>query len=541
MSRKPEPIRLRRSAVPGKVPTPDQIEYGEIAVNTHDGKIFLKRNKDALEQIMEFVGKVPIENVIFVQKAGLDTNDGNSWDSAYATFEKALEKAATRNGAITLIDVGPGTYITRGHLDMPDNTLIRCVHRSVFIRPEAGYEERNVFRMGSGCFIEGPEFEGWRIDDLDNPTEGFAASFRPGAVITRAPYVHKIGMRSIPTWTTVAPPLDRANGNPLVGKGGGVVLADGLVCSPYSVYPNIMTWGATPVSQNGIGYVAKNGGLVNAVNAISIWAHKHFYAIDGGQIILSSCATQFGDYTLVSKGVRRIVVPNKSGTQLTIKTAAAASVAAEKINIGNSLWADLVSKNSVIGWTSTDEQYTKTDTANLVQCISWVLQTADEKPMIDFTKGLFDTQGNSVIDTAKLPIFIYSFGYIRDQIVLLNNMDASAIGIVEDLISTLIANILNPTRVSLPSTITAISHTWTAIMAGVALTKIPPAQNFNSIQESILELDQGIVIASGQDDQGSALFIGGMEINADTGELSGPPFEQSVNRIATRTSIARSF
>ena len=51
----------------------------------------------------------------------------------------------------------------------------------------------------------------------------------------------------------------------------------------------------------------------------------------------------------------------------------------------------------------------------------------------------------------------------------------------------------------------------------------------------------GVVIASGQDDQGSALFIGGMKIDADTGELTGPPFEQSVNRIATRAAIARSF
>jgi hypothetical protein len=50
-----------------------------------------------------------------------------------------------------------------------------------------------------------------------------------------------------------------------------------------------------------------------------------------------------------------------------------------------------------------------------------------------------------------------------------------------------------------------------------------------------------VVIASGQDDQGSALFIGGMKIDADTGELTGPPFEQSVNRIATRAAIARSF
>ena len=541
MSRPPGPITLRRSAVPGKVPSLEQLEYGEIAVNTYDGKIFLKRNKDALEQIIEFVGNVPIENVIFVQKAGLDTNEGNSWDSAYATFEKALETAATRNGEITLIDVGPGVYLTRGHLDMPDNTLIRCVHRSVFIRPEPGYEERNVFRMGSGCFIEGPEFEGWRVNDFDDPTEGFAASFRPGAVITRAPYVHKIGMRRLPTWTTIAPPLDRENGNPLVGRGGGVVLADGLVCSPYSVFPNIMTWGATPVSQNGIGYVAKNGGLVNAVNAISILAHKHFYAIDGGQIILSSCATQFGDYTMVSKGVRRILNPYKAEIELVKRTVSANIVATAKTNIANALWNDLVTNNYTAGWTSSDEEYTKTDTENLVQCISWVLQSANEKPMLDFAKGLFDTQANSIIDTNKLSAFIYSFGYIRDYINSLIISDSTARSIVTELIAKLIHTVETPIKVSLPSTITAIGHTWTAIMAGVALTKIPPAQNFNSIQESILELEQGIVIASGQDDQGSALFIGGMEINADTGELSGPPFQQSVNRIATRSSIARSF
>ena len=37
------------------------------------------------------------------------------------------------------------------------------------------------------------------------------------------------------------------------------------------------------------------------------------------------------------------------------------------------------------------------------------------------------------------------------------------------------------------------------------------------------------------------LFVGGMRIDADTGELSGPPFDQAVNRIATRAAIARSF
>jgi hypothetical protein len=89
-----------------------------------------------------------------------------------------------------------------------------------------------------------------------------------------------------------------------------------------------------------------------------------------------------------------------------------------------------------------------------------------------------------------------------------------------------------------PSTITAIGHTWTGVLAGVALTKIPPVFNRSNLEASILEQDSGVVIASGQDDQGSALFVGGMKINSDTGELSGPPFESAVGRIATRSAIA---
>lgn len=37
-------VQLRRSAVPGKVPTTAQIDLGELAINTRDGKLFLKRD-----------------------------------------------------------------------------------------------------------------------------------------------------------------------------------------------------------------------------------------------------------------------------------------------------------------------------------------------------------------------------------------------------------------------------------------------------------------------------------------------------------------
>jgi hypothetical protein len=116
------------------------------------------------------------------------------------------------------------------------------------------------------------------------------------------------------------------------------------------------------------------------------------------------------------------------------------------------------------------------------------------------------------------------------------NVDSQAI--IGALVTALETTVVTPTRRTQPSTITAIGHTWTGVLAGVALTKIPPAFNRANLEASILEQDSGIVIASGQDDQGSALFVGGMKISADTGELSGPPFDSAVGRIATKTAIA---
>lgn len=544
-------IKLRRSAVPGKVPTTEQLALGEIALNTYDGKLFIKRFKEfydedlsanvTIEDVISFAGDIPVENTIFVQKGGSDYNSGKSWNDSFLTIEKALEAAEAR-ASLTLIDIGPGTYTTRGHLDMPDNTIIRAAHRSVTIRPEVGFEVRNAFRMGSGCFLEGPVFEGWRLDSLENPTEGFAVSFRPGAVITRAPYAHKIVVRTNPYWDTVAPPLDRENANPLVGIGAGVVLADGSVCSPYSIYPNIMTWGATPVSHNGIGYCAKNGALINAVNAVSIWAHKHFLALAGGQIILSSCSSQFGDYTMVSSGSRQIVLPSEvvEGS-LSVQAAAATAINSSKTTIINDMWNALVAGGYTTGWNADDETFTRRDAATFIQSMVWVLQTSNEKPMLDFAKGLFNTNGVKVYSIDKEPAFIYAFQYMRDQMKALVDVGSATDTIIDNLVAALVDTIENTVTATEPSTITAIGHTWTGIMAGVALTKMPPARNFATIEESILELENGVVIASGQDDQGSALFIGGMKIDADTGELTGPPFEQSVNRIATRAAIARSF
>jgi hypothetical protein len=398
-------IRLKRSDVPDRIPSVEQLELGEVAINTYDGTLYFKQHQEyfdddlqeivTVDKVIEFTSHVAVENTLYVQKAGSDTNSGSSWSSAFASIDKAV-KAAELRQTMTLIYVGPGIYFTKGHIDVADNTVISATHRSAFIKPVAGYEERNVFRLGSGCFLEGFVFEGWRLDNLENPTEGFAACFRPGANITRVPYVHKVVVRTPPYWTTVAPPLDRQNANPLVGRGAGVILADGAVLDPDSIFPNIMAWGATPVTHNGIGYCAKNGALINAVNAISVWCHKHFLAIDGGQIILSACSTQFGDYALVSQGVKQVIVPNETNVELFVDQAASTAISNASDDIKTNLISELTNQGFTTNWPDSYNDLTTRDAGLFLQSMSWVLQAANEKPMLDFSKGMYNVAGNRV-------------------------------------------------------------------------------------------------------------------------------------------------
>lgn len=543
------PIKI--SQLPELTSFSSDVDTLMVVVDLTEPDTYVRTKKITVENFLKSAleyGETP--NVFYVSTIGDDTeNNGSSWERAFLTIEKALEAASNvASEQVKLIEIAPGIYETQGHLDMPDNTVIRAAHRTVIIRPESGYEERNVFRMGSGCFLEGPVFEDWRLDDMDNPSEGFAVSFRPGAIIRRVPYAHKIAVRTTPYWGVVPPPLDRANGNPLVGRGAGVALADGDVCSPYSIFPNIMTWGATPVSHNGIGYCAKNGGLINAINAVSIWQHRHFYALNGGQIILSACSTQFGDYTMVAKGGRNVIVPDEVTIQLTQQANANTTIQSSANTIIDDLWIELsttINPNTgnvwTAGWDSEDETFTRRDARTFLQSLGWVLTTANEKPMLDFAKGLFDVDGTIVFSPDKIDALKYSFEFMRDEINILPGVNANSQTIVTSLVSSLNNTISDPTTKTEPSTITAIGHTWSSIFAGVALTKIPPAKNLAKIQDSILEIDQGVVIASGQDDQGSALFVGGMTIDSDTGELGGSPFISAVNRIANKTVISRSF
>ncbi|MEK9897012.1 MAG: hypothetical protein VW518_11405, partial [Burkholderiaceae bacterium] len=62
-------ILFPRSDIPNRPPTINEIDFGEIAINTHDGKAFIKRNRDG-EVSIQAIGSEAVDNVYYVSKSG---------------------------------------------------------------------------------------------------------------------------------------------------------------------------------------------------------------------------------------------------------------------------------------------------------------------------------------------------------------------------------------------------------------------------------------------------------------------------------------
>ena len=79
-------IKLRRSGVAGKLPTTAQLDLGEIALNTHDGRLYIKKSVDSVESIVGFYGSPVSEETIYVDSY---TGDGATTDYALTFIPKA--------------------------------------------------------------------------------------------------------------------------------------------------------------------------------------------------------------------------------------------------------------------------------------------------------------------------------------------------------------------------------------------------------------------------------------------------------------------
>ena len=90
-------ILFPRSDIPNRAPTLNEIDFGEIAINTHDGKAFIKRQANG-EVTIESIGTEQVDNVYYVSKSGDYGNDGRSLMNSFKTVDSAVATVLAKQG-----------------------------------------------------------------------------------------------------------------------------------------------------------------------------------------------------------------------------------------------------------------------------------------------------------------------------------------------------------------------------------------------------------------------------------------------------------
>jgi len=504
---------------------------------------------------------------LYVRSDGSNTNHGRNPTYGLKNIERAQEilyaLPSPEGWTIKMMD----DFSIAGELELPDFTTVvgDNMQRRTVCRPTAGNQVRNVFLCGNGVHLYGIKFTGWQVDDFSNPTKGFAMAFRPGAIILPGgvPYGQNCVVTSSATEIPTPYPTDSLNGNPSYPRGGGCVLADASVLSAYSVYGNIMTWGFTPASPNGLGYVAKNRGFVNPVNAIGVGAHRHFMCRDGGQMLVSGSSSQFGDYSFWSEGSCRRIVPLKIAANLiTSQSTATAIINAQKAALIDDMWAFLLANHGAGSWPANFQALTRKDAGLFLDALASSLTYGFERPMLNFAEGMFKFNGDCVYTYAYDTAFHASWDRMITTLLATNQLTTGSAAMAQALVARLQVTLDNhwyevgqgplplggpipdrgeTVRRPLRSLITAINHQWTDPLGGVEYLRVPPARRANQIERSIMRRNGGQVIFSGQDDRGNARFVGGLIIDARSGQLGGPPFDRALRNRVTRAAISQSF
>ena len=263
-------IKLKRSSVPGKIPTTEQLNLGEVAINTHDGKMFFKRDANGAISIAELGLKDSAENVLYVSKSGSDDNDGQTIAEAFLTIDAAI--AAANTG--TTIFVKSGDYTVNNPVIIPSEVAIVGDNlRTTNISGSSA--NTDIFYVNNATYVTGVTFRGH--------TDGAAAiSFDPlgsAGNITTSPYIQ--------------------NCSSITTTGTGMKIDGSVVTGLRSMVSDAFT----QINAGGIGIHLLNKGYAQLVSIFTVACDIGVLAESGGQCSLTNSNCSFGNFGLRATGV----------------------------------------------------------------------------------------------------------------------------------------------------------------------------------------------------------------------------------------------
>ena len=266
-------IKIKRSSVAGKKPTINDINLGELALNTFDGDLFTRRERSGIgTDIVNIGAGATVTNILYVTQDGNDTNTGRKLGDAKRTIGAALTSATTG----TVIKVSAGSYLENNPLVIPEQvSIVGDSLREVSVSPQNSNQD--LFYVSNGNYIAEMSYTG----TLDSGKAIFA--FNPVNVgyFNQSPYIQNC-TNFIPNSVGL-----RIDGKHAIGPTKSMVL------DSYTQY-----------NQGGIGCSITNEGYAQLVSLFTICDDIAVYCGSGGACDLTNSNSSFGNYGLVADGIR---------------------------------------------------------------------------------------------------------------------------------------------------------------------------------------------------------------------------------------------
>lgn len=282
-------VQLRRSEVPGRVPTTAQLDLGEVAINTHDGVMYFKQDNSATgggESIIPVNKPDTAANVYYIKEDGDDTLSGDSIANAFATLDQA----------ITVATSGDSIFLKSGDHTIQNNPLVVPAGvaiigdnlRTTTIR--GAITTNDLLHVSNGFYISGVTFRGHN--------SGAAAIAYPSSgagVITTSPYVQ--------------------NCSSITSDGIGMRIDGSLASGLRSMVSDAFT----QINLGGKGIHILNRGYAQLVSIFTVACQDGILCESGGQCSLTNSNASFGTYGLRATG-KSTSLYNGTTTTNTIST-----------------------------------------------------------------------------------------------------------------------------------------------------------------------------------------------------------------------------
>jgi hypothetical protein len=264
-------IRIKRSSVPGKVPTELQLPLGELALNTYDAELFARRERTGIgTDVVRFGAGATVTIILYVTQDGSDSNTGKKLGDAKRTIGAALTESTTG----TVIKVSAGSYVENNPLTIPEQvSIVGDSLREVSVSPQNSNQD--LFYVSNGNYIAEMSYTG----TLDSGKAIF--SFNPEiGYFDQSPYIQNC-TNFIPNSIGM-----RIDGLKAIGP------LKSMVVDSYTQY-----------NQGGIGVSITNEGYAQLVSIFTICNDTAIYCGSGSACDLTNSNSSFGNYGLVADSV----------------------------------------------------------------------------------------------------------------------------------------------------------------------------------------------------------------------------------------------